>query len=229
MIKLERPEKPKILYTKGKIETEKLKSDFENGIIKFEFKEDIYKHKTVKEPLRNLQNDKCCFCESKEEIGDIEHFRPKSHYCWLAYDWENLLFSCPTCNRSFKRTNFPIENEKYRAKKHSDNINLEQTLLINPYHENPEKYLSFNKTTIFAINGNLKGKMTIEKLGLNRPYVNKRKNDIYKACKEIFEIINETKEEDTKKRLINLLESYTLPSVEYSLMIKCALKDNFKY
>ncbi|HMY18924.1 MAG TPA: hypothetical protein PKA58_21505, partial [Polyangium sp.] len=55
------------------------------------------------------------------ELAD-EHYRPKaeadrrpgSHethgYHWLAFTWSNLYFSCPDCNRSYKRTRFPLEH-----------------------------------------------------------------------------------------------------------------------
>ena len=39
---------------------------------------------------------KCCYCEKREEQAkyrDVEHYRPKSTYWWLAWTWENLLFS----------------------------------------------------------------------------------------------------------------------------------------
>ena len=40
--------------------------------------------------------------------GDVEHFRPKSIYWWLAFAFDNYLFSCQICNQTFKGDRFPI-------------------------------------------------------------------------------------------------------------------------
>ncbi len=57
-----------------------------------------YKYEDIKEKLINIYNDKCAYCESKERRLQVEHFRPKSKYYWLAYSWDNLLLSCSACN-----------------------------------------------------------------------------------------------------------------------------------
>lgn len=40
--------------------------------------------------------------------GDGEHYRPKSTYWWLAYNYDNYLASCTLCNQRFKEAKFPI-------------------------------------------------------------------------------------------------------------------------
>ena len=57
-----------------------------------------YKTKDVKKALEELYHNKCAFCETNVERWDVEHFRPKSLYPWLAFSWDNLLLACPTCN-----------------------------------------------------------------------------------------------------------------------------------
>jgi len=62
-----------------------------------------YADKTVRELLNKMFHGKCAYCESRIIAiynGDIEHFRPKGRYYWLAADWENLLFACPFCNQT---------------------------------------------------------------------------------------------------------------------------------
>lgn len=64
----------------------------------------VYKEKAVREALRKMCYGKCAYCESRITAiysGDIEHFRPKGNYYWLAADWENLLFACPFCNQTY--------------------------------------------------------------------------------------------------------------------------------
>jgi hypothetical protein len=74
---------------------------------RIEFKE----YDLVKSQLAAMQHIKCCYCDKREEQAkyrDVEHYRPKSVYWWLAWTWENLLFSCVDCNREYKRDQFPL-------------------------------------------------------------------------------------------------------------------------
>lgn len=101
----------------------------------------IYKEKMVREALRKMCYGKCAYCESRITAvysGDIEHFRPKGRYHWLAADWENLLFACPFCNQTHtheiaadgkikevvqgKLDQFPLLTEAYRLSIQQGNI-----------------------------------------------------------------------------------------------------------
>lgn len=55
------------------------------------------------------QHHKCCYCERAplEKHQDVEHYRPKSAYWWLAWEWSNLLFCCKRCN-GHKADRFPL-------------------------------------------------------------------------------------------------------------------------
>ncbi len=225
---ISRPSIPTILQNEGEIETKKLIKLYNQGIRKFSFDRNIYGNDKIREILKKVQFDKCCYCEKKVEMPDVEHFRPKSHYYWLVYDWKNLLLACETCNRMFKNDKFPISDEKNQAKSHNDDIKNENPLLINPYEENPEEFIEFKGTAIFAKNGNQKGKTTISDIGLNRPTLDSRKIDLYKLCKTIYQL-SQNADAERKKDLENLLEEYSQKDKEYSLMIRCAIKDGFKY
>ena len=53
----------------------------------------------AKKQLLAETRDKCAYCEppiSVVAFGDIEHYRPKSIYWWLAYCYDN--FSCSMSN-----------------------------------------------------------------------------------------------------------------------------------
>ncbi len=79
------------------------------------YKFEAYRGKDVKDALRKLSNGKCAYCESKivgTGAREVEHYRPKggikgvqNHpgYWWLAHDWENLLPTCPACNKSLRQ------------------------------------------------------------------------------------------------------------------------------
>ncbi|WP_375561356.1 retron system putative HNH endonuclease [Bernardetia sp. OM2101] len=145
---------------------------------------DRYKHKEIRKELGRIYKEKCAFCEQNQEIMEVEHYRPKSIYYWLAFSWDNLLLACATCNRS-KSTHFPIENTAISKPKvdYSDidlsKINhlckeydkLEKPLLLNPEQEKDLHFrFSFDRNgEICPTNSNDKqAKKTIDVIKLNR-------------------------------------------------------------
>lgn len=160
------------------------------GVRVFSFQQSIYSSGEVKGSLRYFQNNKCCYCEKSlvDIFVDVEHFRPKTGikingqrtlrrpgYFWLAYSWDNLLLACEFCNRVHKKNYFPLESESDRASvTHRDTVG-EVPLLINPAHEDPETHIGFRDEYPFAIGGSVKGKMTIELVGLDRETLNEKR------------------------------------------------------
>lgn len=70
--------------------------------------------KESKKQLLIETHNKCAYCETPTRVvsyGDVEHFRPKSKYWWLAYCYENYLASCTACNQEYKKDFFAILNE----------------------------------------------------------------------------------------------------------------------
>src|SRR5690606_7071216 len=90
--------------------------DYDNRTKKWDIKNSVYGHSSVKERLLESQFGKCAFCESNVASvshGDIEHYRPKKYwiqnnkigkegpgYYWLAYNYDNLIFACQVCNQN---------------------------------------------------------------------------------------------------------------------------------
>lgn len=69
--------------------------------------------KKAKKQLLIESKDKCAYCETPTSViayGDVEHFRPKSTYWWLAYCYENYMASCTVCNQRYKSDNFSVVN-----------------------------------------------------------------------------------------------------------------------
>lgn len=127
----------------------------------FEFKGGIYGHKAVKDALIAFQQEKCAYCEGKFSAfsyGDTEHYRPKAYsqqriggptirpgYFWLAYQWNNLAYSCEKCNRSRKRNVFPLLEPTSRARTPADNVDDEDPLLLDPTGPlDPAEHIHFN-------------------------------------------------------------------------------------
>ena len=67
----------------------------------------------AKPQLLEESSDKCAYCEAPTAavaFGDVEHYRPKSKYWWLAYCYDNYLASCQLCNQKYKKAKFPLKN-----------------------------------------------------------------------------------------------------------------------
>ncbi len=132
--------------------------------------------KPAKEQLFAETGGKCAYCEAPTSVvafGDVEHYRPKSLYWWLAYCYDNYLASCQLCNQRFKKDVFPIQNRKMPApviRRNTTNdfieakagqiapdpldadqvdafIRLhqqERPLLLNPYFDEPAEYFAWH-------------------------------------------------------------------------------------
>jgi hypothetical protein len=73
------------------------------------FKQSVWK--AAKPQLKIESGGKCAYCESPTDTvahGDVEHFRPKSVYWWLAYCYDNYVYACQICNQVFKGDSFPV-------------------------------------------------------------------------------------------------------------------------
>lgn len=81
---------------------------------KLKFKSSYWK--TAKAQLKKESSGKCAYCEANTEVvahGDVEHYRPKSIYWWLAYTYDNYLYACQICNQIYKSDNFPIGGTQF--------------------------------------------------------------------------------------------------------------------
>jgi len=100
----------------------------------------------AKPALAEMQYSKCCYCEKREEQAkyrDVEHYRPKSPYWWLAWTWENLLFACIDCNREHKRDQFPCAPGDVALQPHEQPPGGELPLVINPAEVDPIDEIHF--------------------------------------------------------------------------------------
>ena len=189
MIQVERPAPvPEVLLDGGQDETNEIRErydsateDYRTGLKKFDFRRSIYGHTRVKDALLEAQHGKCCYCESKFRAtspGAVEHFRPKGAvraggemsntypgYYWLAYEWENLLVSCETCNTS-KGTLFPLVDEDKRARCHHDPVEEESPVFVDPASEDPAQHICFRRAEVVHLTD--RGLRTIEGFGLRR-------------------------------------------------------------
>lgn len=59
-----------------------------------------------REELGARFHDICGYCE-KRARGEVDHFRPKSKFPELVYEWSNWVFACHTCNSIYKKDKWP--------------------------------------------------------------------------------------------------------------------------
>ena len=155
----------------------------------------------MRKALFDGQLNKCCYCENDVEprFDPVEHYRPKAGvaadgqtperagYWWLAYSWDNLLYSCGICNGE-KGTQFPLADGSVPLKAEESAPGGEAPLLLNPYAADPApdpvNLIEFRKTTSrgkdtwepFARHGDERARRTIEDIvklnrdGLVKPY-----------------------------------------------------------
>lgn len=87
------------------------RSVLDGSVDKQKFKSERWKE--AKPQLLKETNSKCAYCEAPTAVvayGDVEHYRPKSKYWWLAYCYDNYLPSCQLCNQKYKGANFQVAN-----------------------------------------------------------------------------------------------------------------------
>ncbi len=163
MIKVERTTKPAVLEKKQQAWTQAL-LDAATRVGK-QKAEGKYRHADIRNALNQMFHGKCAYCESKiahVAYGHIEHFRPKSkpEFRALAFEWNNLMLSCPICNGAeYKGNHFPTPDEGGP--------------FIDPCEDNPAVHLDFvvDRTARLAtvVGKTTRGKTTEKMIGLNRP------------------------------------------------------------
>lgn len=110
----------------------------------------------AKDLIKPVMNGKCWYCETPNPRSDnaVDHFRPKSRYWWLAFDYENMRFSCTYCNSrrvdrsggtaGGKQDKFPIAG--VLAKGPDESIDDELPVLLDPCKYEEPRLLWFDET-----------------------------------------------------------------------------------
>jgi uncharacterized protein (TIGR02646 family) len=259
LIRIERPATPPdILLNAGKrkrrghsVSYSRNPVDYDSGERTFKFDSGIYGHKRVKTALKEMQHDKCVFCESKAShiaYGDVEHFRPKGGfrqletdslerpgYYWLAYEWTNLMFSCQICNQRHKKNLFPLRDPAARARNHHDSIVDETPLFVDPTREDPSEFIGFRAEVPYGIDSFDRGETVINALGLKRIDLLERRRDRLQILKTLFNLVRiaEDRPEDGELSAIaqvaaEELERAAQQSAEYSAAVRAAIADEFR-
>ena len=129
------------------------------------------KRKTL-EKLREMFKDCCAYCEGRYIVtsnSQIEHFKPKSIYPDLMFNYANMNLSCEICNKA--------------------KLNKFDEKLINPTVDDPYEHLKFKAYMISPIDE--RGEYTIDMFKLNSDERTNTKKDKYMAIYNRLELIKE--------------------------------------
>lgn len=219
--------------------------------------------------LDGLFRGKCAYCETEiyqSSSGDIEHFRPKGNvkdlasgktvsvtiggqeiehpgYYWLAYDPQNLLFSCELCNRPNKqRTSdnrtigkhdyFPVETN-FRAALPGEEAN-ESPSFINPLSQDPndlpENHLEVDPTGVLAYKTE-RGRKCIEMLGLNERHLPDYRRDKYREVERLvtdWYLEARRQNQSYAEELLERIKKIKNGFGPYSMIARKAIKDTIE-
>lgn len=181
---------------------------------KMDNKKNVWNKAYIREQLLQMSHGKCCYCEcfigsGKKEMH-IDHYKPKSLYPDLVVEWENLLPSCPHCNKS--KSFHDTENEP----------------IINPTIDNPKNYfyLKMYRYCSKSSDINSTGRRTIDVLSLNDSNENVLEryeigNELQKKLQETYDLAIEYEPEllvNTRKRnrIINTCRDILKHGIETS-------------
>jgi uncharacterized protein (TIGR02646 family) len=207
--------------------------------------ERLRKYEVARDALWLAQHYKCCYCEGREQSkrNDVEHFRPKARadrrpgsrqdhgYWWLAWTWENLLFSCRNCNQApAKLDKFPLAEGSQALLAGQFPPGKERPLLIDPAMESGIKHIQFvwmrhgtavtNKWWPRPRQGSHQGAATIKVCMLDRPdlldlYGSHVERNVKPRTDDIRLALQEGRIVDARREWSRSLVTLLNPSQEY--------------
>ncbi len=157
--------------------------------------------------------------------GDVEHYRPKAiitrllargteqmnsasvkgrkvkevsavGFWWLAYDWDNYLLSCRTCNSPWKVNLFPFDEANPVVPPTEATPNT--ALLLNPFGpEDPIDHFMFDTIGAIAPRDDSKfARATIDVCGLDRKALTQRRSKlakrVHRKAQQLVDELNAT-------------------------------------
>lgn len=168
------------------------------------------------------------------DFGDIDHFAPKGEvhelnapgreadhmskvvgrscaivsdrgYWWLAYDWNNYIFSCKLCNTAWKLSLFPVRESPRQIP--PDPAVTETRLLLNPFEDAPVLHFEFSE--FGQIRGKTdKGRATVAVCGLDRLSLFRKRREkaqlVFGLLKEMLVLANRDDEPMLIKKIYEM-------------------------
>ncbi|MCJ7600475.1 MAG: HNH endonuclease [Desulfobulbaceae bacterium] len=209
---------------------------------------DRYNHAVVVKDLWEMQNHKCCYCESdipeKGHLKAVEHYRPQAVYTSLRNNWENLLLACAQCNGK-KSDLFPVRlanDEVVEAKVlfiNDGEVGEGELQIIDPsdpgiipcdHIEFETEYNSRLLGLVIERNGSSQGRHTIDVVGLNSKFhVKKRWKRCMQVLQQTYCILLEArfdKDEDRVNVQLDRFRGFVSSKSEYSGLARAFARHN---
>jgi len=181
MIKLNKGNKPEVLATnEGGWTQEFLNAQAAGGKIpdSIRFR---YRHKDIKNALRDEAHNKCVYCERKVASAETDHILPVESRPDLIVSWENLALSCKDCNM-------------HKGAYHGPNEPL-----LNPFTDDPQEHLAFYGPMIISRLGDQLAYRTIEQIKLHRTELFERRKERIQSIQALLEQWQATQAGQTKE------------------------------
>ncbi|MBQ9267549.1 MAG: TIGR02646 family protein [Clostridia bacterium] len=201
MHKVERNQAPESLIRKN----EKYLSNLDNGK-NMNKPWDSLSDKNRKEVLQSLEemyHGCCAYCESDVEAVSnphIDHFRPKSLFPRLVFEYSNLNYACQKCNQ-------------YKLDKWDESF-------FSPTDEDPEEHIRFVREAAIPLDE--RGNKMIEVLKLNREKVIARRREKYNTMAESIRVANEQFNEIDYTNQVTLKFFIKLFDIAYNKFLECS-------
>ncbi|KIR18985.1 hypothetical protein PFLU4_05640 [Pseudomonas fluorescens] len=177
-----------------------------------------YRHQDIKAALIESSYGKCAFCECVPAEGgnvEVEHFKPKSIYPDLTFEWTNFLPSCRKCNGT----------------KLFHDTGLEP--IINPYDDDPSLVFYFDELQLKVLESTDAsiGLKTIEVCGLNTVRLWRPRADIlvslYCFASSLEEALTNFKEAETEGKRVSRFRKISEAVDQIELLTKEKEKYSF--
>lgn len=182
-----------------------------------------------------LQSD-----EPPEKLEDVPWARDPDRYRWLAWTWENLYYSCPTCNlQTYKANRFPLRRGSPRLSERDlphevDLTQREQPLLLDPAELDPLDHLRFtpdyDEDNWRAVGITPEGRWTVLVFGLNRQSLRtKRKHHVRLVIEknvDLRQALDALAREDTdalRRHWMRAVEELLAPTTDFLALTWCVL------
>lgn len=111
---------------------------------------------SIRRVLAAMSNHECAWCGIRLEQWQVDHYLPQTRFPHVAYCWDNLLPSCPRCNR--RKSGYVPSGLKHRVvvdpalhERHpeaarfvkSELLPFLEERLVDPSFEDPATHLEF--------------------------------------------------------------------------------------
>jgi uncharacterized protein (TIGR02646 family) len=152
----------------------------------------------VRGALYSFHGRACAYCQCAlpaNDPGDVEHFRPKAIYWWLAYEFQNYLLSCARCNRVYKKEHFPLpDGMTHCTYENRHEVDRQTFLLLDPVGDSVEDWLFFNFEDPICPGMPTAGLPDEQRLRVDRTIAFFRLNENVRLQRSRYETVNQAME-----------------------------------